>query len=82
MGRNRKKKLKAQKVALALNSPKIRTLDNQESSKAVDVRAMFVATVAAALVTKHSDLGGRDDKRIADAAFRLGDLLTERYFNT
>ena len=78
----RKKKLKAQAMALALNSPKISILSNQQSTTAIDVRAMFVSTVAGALVRNHPDLGGRDDKRIVDAAFRLGDLLTERYLNT
>lgn len=67
---------------MALHNPKISILSNQQSSTSTDVRAMFVASVVGALVREYPDLGGRDDKRIVDAAFRLGDLLTERYLNT
>lgn len=82
MGKNKKVKLKAQKMALAEYNPKILILDFMETTEVVDVRANFVATIAGALVAQHSDLGGRDDEKIVAAAFRLGDLLTERYFNT
>lgn len=80
-----KKKVKAkeQKAELSLHAPKIHIISGQENSTSVaGIRATFIAEVAGALVGKHPDLGGRDNEKIADAAIKLGNLLTERYLNT
>jgi hypothetical protein len=79
---NKKKKVKAEKLTLVLHSPNIQIFDHVDNGKRVEVRALFVSVVAGALVREHNDLGGRDNDKIVAASFRLGDLLTEHYFNT
>ncbi len=69
-------------MTLELQQPKILTTSNIEPMTPKEMRVHFAGLIINGLVTKHGDLGGRNDKRLSDEAFRLADVMVAAYFNT
>jgi hypothetical protein len=78
----KKVKLKEQKMVLAAHQPTIKIVDGIPQTSAEELRVQFVSAALSSLVLLHGDLGGRDDKRIAKEAIRLGDMMVDAYLNT
>ena len=79
---NRIIKPSAQAMALALHQPKIVTTDNIEPMTPKEMRVHFAGQIINGLVTKHGDLGGRNNKKLSDEAWQLAEEMVRTYFNT
>ena len=71
-----------QAMALELHQPKIAIESNIEPMTPKELRIHFAGQIITGLVAIHGDLGGRQNKRLASAAFELADEMVEAYFNT
>lgn len=47
-----------------------------------DVRVMFVSAIVSGLMSKHGDLGGKEDNLILDEAFRLADKMVLEHYES
>ncbi len=71
-----------QAMTLELHQPKIVIESNIEPMTPKELRIHFAGQIITGLVAIHGDLGGRQDKRLAAAAFALADEMVATYFNT